>query len=91
MEVCVDTNFSPLHCGGCNMPCATGATCVMGSCEASCPAGFTCAELGMLLGLPDAKICVEGGLLPISCTMQSDCQSLPGSTCNGTMCVRACQ
>ncbi|MFO0559030.1 MAG: hypothetical protein U0269_13530 [Polyangiales bacterium] len=41
---CVDTNTSPLHCGGCGSPCATPANstavCASGTCSSVCVAGF---------------------------------------------------
>lgn len=38
---CVDTKDDPRHCGGCDVACASGLTCVAGACTLRCPAGFT--------------------------------------------------
>lgn len=32
-ESCVDTQTSSLHCGQCNVPCASGSSCTDGRCE----------------------------------------------------------
>lgn len=34
---CVDTQVSPLHCGGCDNPCGAGRTCSAGVCRLRCP------------------------------------------------------
>ena len=38
--VCVDTSTSVLHCGGCNMACASPAQVCGGALPCSCPEGF---------------------------------------------------
>ncbi|MCC7539677.1 MAG: hypothetical protein IT379_25870 [Deltaproteobacteria bacterium] len=39
-DACVDTGTDPDHCGGCDMPCASGETCDARACV---PAGATCS------------------------------------------------
>ncbi|MCH9682892.1 MAG: hypothetical protein K0V04_15755 [Deltaproteobacteria bacterium] len=73
-EWCTDLEIDPLNCGGCDLPCAVGETCVEGDCVpyvqldavqcGTCPCDeicpFACCESEIL----DAAICVESLLCP---------------------------
>ncbi len=86
-EVCVDTNGSQQHCGGCDSPCTGGSACSLGQCvcppyHAVCggvctPTNFdpmNCGGCGEACG--PTEVC-SGGACKSSC--------LPGQTaCSGT-------
>lgn len=44
-DLCVDTATDPLHCGGCDMACASPGQICTGSTPCECPANFVPAEL----------------------------------------------
>jgi alpha-tubulin suppressor-like RCC1 family protein len=72
---CVDVKSNASHCGGCNMPCASGATCNGGTCQ--CPAaqptdcGTKCADLQTdaqncgMCGKTCALACGKGNCLEV--------------------------
>jgi hypothetical protein len=83
---CTDTNSDPLHCGGCNSPCALGDTCVNGQCMC---AGAQC-------NTNQGPVCSDPQTDPLDCggcnkgcgtrnyCAAGMCQCKPGLTsCNG--------
>jgi hypothetical protein len=77
---CVDPRVDPMNCGGCNMPCPPGGSCVGGQCQAamSCPSG-TRACGPACFGLDDVFNC--GG-----CGMACN----PGERCVADQCQLVC-
>lgn len=83
---CVDTRTDNRHCGGCNLACAAGQTCVDGSCVLTCPAGQTPCEGGCYdlqtsadhcgscdNACADGEVCTGGTCDDFCPTGQTDC------------------
>ena len=69
-DVCVNTQTSPAHCGGCDSPCPMGATCVAGGCE--CPGDQVACD----------GVCIDPNTDDAYCGASLDCQGLnAGEVC----------
>ena len=82
---CVDTNRDPNHCGGCNLRCGEGESCVGGRCgQGECPdgepmCGVTCCGFGWECC---DGVCERQGVAV--CTSDGWCPSTVGHACCGT-------
>ncbi len=72
-EICVDTLTNRQHCGDCDLPCASGETCVDGACvqEPRCGDGVVQVELGEECD-DGVNSGLDGGCLP-GCVLGSIC------------------
>ena len=82
MSICVDTDASTVHCGGCNMACDAGQVCNGGTCE--CPADTVdcdgvCADTDT-----DSMHC---GMCDNACPMGQSCS---GGSCECPGGLEAC-
>ena len=89
---CVDTSINPAHCGGCNQPCALGATCAAGLCQSACAAPQTMCGTSCVNRSTDVANC---GACGTRCTSAQSCVAgvcRSASTCAlpQTMCGTAC-
>jgi hypothetical protein len=90
-EQCVDTDFDPAHCGGCDLACAEGEVCSMGTCAVECLGGSTkcgaaCVDTdfdpqhcgGCDTVCPEGEVCSQGECA-VTC--------LGGTTKCGSQCI----
>lgn len=94
-NACVDSQSDPAHCGGCNQPCASGATCRNGSCQTTggcnppCPTGSTCVNGSCQTSgacnppCPSDRPCYKG-----ACLCSSDGQCIRDRDPGGDWCVK---
>lgn len=81
---CIDTLSNPAHCGGCNLPCAVGASCVNGACALGCAQGQSMCEGGCTTTVSDPANCGSCGQ---SCAPGQFCDAgVCSATCSGIQC-----
>ncbi|WP_255636740.1 MXAN_6577-like cysteine-rich protein [Hyalangium versicolor] len=91
--VCVDTQSSLQHCGGCDQACSAGQVCSQGACKSQCAQGQTecggtcvdtrsnvsnCGSCGTACS--ESQVCKDGGCV-LAC---SEDQEVCGGTCVDT-------
>jgi hypothetical protein len=83
-EACADIANDPANCGGCNVSCPAGQTCVEGLCSgttAPCGAGHTNEACDLPDGGPNGLCCPGGGCIDV--TSDSKNCGFCGHACTG--------
>ena len=89
---CVDTDTNILHCGGCDMACASDQLCYEGDCATDCSEA-PCE--GMTWCDPDTSLCLPGCADEFSCEGQNqtcnlethECECYPDYELCGGVCI----
>ena len=84
MDVCVDLDLDPMHCGDCGTACASGKVCQGGQCVTDCTGGTTKCQDGN-----QKDICVNTAIDTSYC---GDCGTActAGKVCQAGACVTDC-